>query len=164
MSPLYLRGLARQTMRPKPAAPCHKLPSEKHPDKVDIPLANVEGSIDRAPQVHVYFDSRAPWVVAFIFGLLHGFGFAAVLRETGLPQTEIPAALLFFNVGVEIGQILFIVGVVVTYQVVRFATSRLYGRELTVDSLRPLETPAAYAVGMLASFWMIERVATFWAA
>ncbi len=107
---------------------------------------------------------RYPIAVSSSFGLLHGFGFAAVLGETGLPQTEIPAALLFFNVGVEIGQILFIVGVVVTYQVVRFATSTLYGRELTVESLRPLETPAAYAVGMLASFWMIERVATFWAA
>ena len=107
---------------------------------------------------------RYPIAVSSSFGLLHGFGFAAVLGETGLPQTEIPAALLFFNVGVEIGQILFIVGVVVTYQVVRFATSTLYGRELTVESLRPLETPAAYAVGMLASFWMIERVATFWSA
>jgi hydrogenase/urease accessory protein HupE len=107
---------------------------------------------------------RYPIAVSSSFGLLHGFGFAAVLGETGLPQTEIPTALLFFNVGVEIGQILFIVGVVVTYQVVRFATSTLYGRELTVESLRPLETPAAYAVGMLASFWMIERVATFWAA
>ena len=54
--------------------------------------------------------ARAPWVVAFIFGLLHGFGFAGALREVGLPQSDIPVALLFFNVGVEVGQLMFIAG------------------------------------------------------
>ena len=52
--------------------------------------------------------ARFPWIVAFTFGLLHGFGFASALSEVGLPQTAIPVALLFFNVGVEIGQLLFI--------------------------------------------------------
>lgn len=105
---------------------------------------------------------RYPIAVASSFGLLHGFGFAAVLGETGLPQTEIPAALFFFNVGVEVGQILFIVAVIVVYQLIRHLGRSLLDRDLSIDALRPLQTPAAYAVGMLAAFWMVERVATFW--
>ena len=106
---------------------------------------------------------RYPIVVASSFGLLHGFGFAAVLGETGLPQTEIPAALLFFNIGVEVGQIIFVVAVIVIYQAVRFIGKTFVDRDLSIDALRPLQTPAAYAVGMLAAFWMVERVASFWA-
>ena len=105
---------------------------------------------------------RYPIAVSSSFGLLHGFGFAAVLGETGLPQTEIPAALLFFNVGVEVGQILFVAAVIVGYQIVRWIARSFAGRDLSVDGLRAFQAPAAYAVGVLASFWMIERVATFW--
>jgi hypothetical protein len=105
---------------------------------------------------------RYPIAVSSSFGLLHGFGFAAVLGETGLPQTEIPAALLFFNLGVEVGQILFVVAVIVLYQLIRLVGRTLLDRDLSIDALRPLQAPAAYAVGMLASFWMIERVAGFW--
>ena len=105
---------------------------------------------------------RYPIAVSSSFGLLHGFGFAAVLGETGLPQTEIPAALLFFNVGVEIGQILFVAVVIAVYQLVRLAGRTLANRDLSIDALRPLQAPAAYAVGILASFWMIQRVAAFW--
>ena len=105
---------------------------------------------------------RYPITVSSSFGLLHGFGFAAVLGETGLPQTEIPAALLFFNVGVEVGQILFVATVIIVYQLVRFVGRTFVDRDLSIDAVRPLQTPAAYAVGMLASFWMIERVAGFW--
>ena len=105
---------------------------------------------------------RYPIAVSASFGLLHGFGFAAVLGETGLPQTEIPAALLFFNLGVELGQIIFVVGVIAAYQLIRLAARAIGDRDLSIDALRPLQTPAAYAVGILASFWMIQRVATFW--
>lgn len=105
---------------------------------------------------------RYPIAVASSFGLLHGFGFAAVLGETGLPQTEIPAALLFFNVGVEVGQIVFVVAVIAIYQAVRLAGKTLLDTDLSLDALRPLQSPAAYAVGMLAAFWMVERVASFW--
>jgi hydrogenase/urease accessory protein HupE len=105
---------------------------------------------------------RYPIAVSSSFGLLHGFGFAAVLGETGLPQTEIPAALLFFNLGVELGQIVFVMAVVIIYQVIRFIGRTLGDRDLSIHALRPLQTPAAYAVGILASFWMIQRVATFW--
>jgi hydrogenase/urease accessory protein HupE len=107
---------------------------------------------------------RYPIAVSSSFGLLHGFGFAAVLGETGLPQTEIPAALLFFNIGVEVGQIIFVAAVIILYQAVRLLGKRMLDRNLSVDALRPLQTPAAYAVGMLASFWMIQRVATFWSS
>ena len=105
---------------------------------------------------------RYPIAVSSSFGLLHGFGFAAVLGETGLPQTEIPAALLFFNVGVEVGQILFVAGVILLYQLLRLVGKAFVDRDLSIDALRPLQTPAAYTVGMLAAYWMIERVATFW--
>jgi hypothetical protein len=96
--------------------------------------------------------------------LLHGFGFAAVLAETGLPQIEIPAALLFFNLGVELGQILFVMGVVALFQLVRLAARALGEDDLSVRTLKPLQTPTAYAVGTLACFWMIQRVASFWAS
>jgi hydrogenase/urease accessory protein HupE len=105
---------------------------------------------------------RYPIAVASSFGLLHGFGFAAALAETGLPQVEIPAALLFFNLGVELGQILFVIGVVVLFQLIRLAARALGDDDLSVRALKPLQTPAAYAVGILACFWMIQRVATFW--
>ena len=105
---------------------------------------------------------RYPIAVSSSFGLLHGFGFAAVLGETGLPQTEIPTALLFFNLGVELGQIIFVLGVIGAYQLVRLAGRTLANRDLSIDALRPLQAPAAYAVGILASFWMIQRVAAFW--
>ena len=108
------------------------------------------------------FTYRYPIAVSSSFGLLHGFGFAAVLGETGLPQTEIPAALLFFNVGVEIGQILFVAVVIAVYQLIRFVGRTSFDRDLSTDALRPLQTPAAYAVGILGSFWMIQRVASFW--
>ncbi|MCZ6806437.1 MAG: HupE/UreJ family protein [Deltaproteobacteria bacterium] len=104
---------------------------------------------------------RYPIAVASTFGLLHGVGFAAVLGETGLPQTEIPAALLFFNVGVELGQIAFVLGVIVAYQALRLVAGALGKRRFSLEDLRPFETPTAYLVGSLASFWMIARIAGF---
>jgi hydrogenase/urease accessory protein HupE len=98
--------------------------------------------------------ARAPWIVAFSFGLLHGFGFAGALAETGLPQTAIPIALLMFNVGVEIGQLVFVVAVLVSAFVYNKWPSEGPGRLLPV---------AAYGVGSMAAFWTIERVVSFWA-
>jgi hypothetical protein len=93
-----------------------------------------------------------PWVVAFVFGLLHGFGFAGALRELGLPQSEIPLALFSFNVGVEVGQLIFVAAVLLTFRALRplFAIPK---QGMIV---------AAYAIGTIASFWVIERIgATF---
>ena len=64
---------------------------------------------------------RTPWLVAFVFGLLHGLGFAGALTEIGLPEHAIPVALLFFNIGVEIGQLMFIAAMLLVYQVLRRA-------------------------------------------
>ena len=107
---------------------------------------------------------RYPVAVAASFGLLHGFGFAAVLRDIGLPQTELPTALLFFNVGVEIGQILFVLTLVAAFLVLRPALVRLLRSARDSDlHWSSLTTPASYLIGAVASMWMIERVAGFWA-
>jgi hydrogenase/urease accessory protein HupE len=96
---------------------------------------------------------RAPWIVAFIFGLLHGFGFAGALAETGLPPTEIPLALLMFNVGVELGQLAF-VAIVLT-------SGWLIHRSKTFP-LRAAEMVTTYFIGSIAAYWTIERIAGFW--
>lgn len=105
---------------------------------------------------------RYPIAVSSSFGLLHGFGFAAVLGETGLPQTEIPTALLFFNLGVELGQVFFIGAVVLVHRAGRRVAKGMLDRDFSIDHVRSLQAPAGYAVGVLAAFWMIERIASFW--
>jgi hydrogenase/urease accessory protein HupE len=97
---------------------------------------------------------RMPWLVAFVFGLLHGLGFAGALAEIGLPQNAIPLALLCFNVGVEAGQLLF-VGAVLA--IAWLARNQLATRRPMMNAI------ASYAIGGVASFWMIERVVAFWA-
>ena len=95
---------------------------------------------------------RSPWIVAFIFGLLHGFGFAGALAEVGLPQADIPLALLMFNVGVEAGQLLFIAIVI--------AAVFLWNKILHI-SLPWLPRATAYGIGGLSSYWVYSRVALF---
>lgn len=99
------------------------------------------------------FAQQWPWAIAFTFGLLHGFGFAGALSEIGLPQQAIPLALLFFNIGVEFGQILFIVAVYVVWALSKRIVARLPAR---ITSYGP-----AYAIGTVAAFWTIERIAGF---
>jgi len=110
------------------------------------------------------FVYRYPVAVSSSFGLLHGFGFAAVLRDIGLPQTELPAALLFFNVGVEIGQILFVAALLAAFFILRPVFTRLLqsARDNEVH-WTSLTVPASYFIGSVASFWMIQRIAGFWA-
>jgi HupE / UreJ protein len=93
-----------------------------------------------------------PWLVAFSFGLLHGFGFAGALAEVGLPETDIPLALLVFNLGVEAGQLLFVAGVLALLWL---------GRRVVVSAPRWLQDAPTYAIGSLAAFWLIQRVAAF---
>jgi hypothetical protein len=100
--------------------------------------------------------ARWPWVVSFTFGLMHGFGFAGALAEVGLPQSSIPTALLFFNVGVEIGQLLFI-GAVLTVIAVGWRAAQ----RVRLPHTAPLWRVAPYAIGGLASFWLVERVMAF---
>ena len=99
---------------------------------------------------------RWPWLVSFAFGLMHGFGFAGALAEVGLPQSSIPTALLFFNVGVEIGQLLF-VGAVLTVIAVGWRAAQ----RLRLPQTAWLWRVAPYAIGGLASFWFVERVTAF---
>jgi hydrogenase/urease accessory protein HupE len=107
---------------------------------------------------------RYPVAVSASFGLLHGFGFAAVLRDIGLPQTELPTALLFFNVGVEIGQILFVVALLTAFFVLRPVFVWLLRSAKDNDvHWSSLTVPASYLIGAVASMWMIERVTGFWA-
>ncbi len=94
------------------------------------------------------FTIRHPWVVAFAFGLLHGFGFASGLTAMGLPQNEIPLALLFFNVGVELGQLAFVFFVL--------ALARSF-RTLEIRWPRWAQLFPGYAVGTLGAFWFIQR-------
>jgi len=93
--------------------------------------------------------ARAPWIVAFSFGLLHGFGFAGALSEVGLPGNAIPLALLFFNVGVEVGQLLFVAAVLVFLAIAR--------RPLA-SAPRWVTVAPAYAIGTVAMFWTLQRV------
>lgn len=93
-----------------------------------------------------------PWLVAFAFGLLHGFGFAGALSDVGLPQQAIPLALFFFNVGVEVGQLLFVALVALTMVVVR---------RMVVRRPRWIEIVPPYAIGTVAMFWVFERLAAF---
>jgi len=95
------------------------------------------------------FTIRHPWVVAFAFGLLHGFGFASGLTALGLPRREIPLALLAFNVGVEIGQLAFVALVLLLVRAFKV---------LQVHWPRAVELLPAYVVGSLGAFWTIQRV------
>jgi hypothetical protein len=103
---------------------------------------------DANPAAAASLTTRFPWVVAFCFGLLHGFGFAGALQEVGLPAQAVPLALLFFNVGVEIGQLLFIAAVLVIGFVLRAVRWTL-----------PQRAPrfAAYVLGSVAALWVFER-------
>jgi hypothetical protein len=86
------------------------------------------------------------------------------LAEIGLPQKSIPTALLFFNVGVEIGQVLFVLALVAAFLVLRPLFARLL-RSASENDVHwsSLTVPASYLIGAVASMWMIERVAGFWA-
>jgi hydrogenase/urease accessory protein HupE len=99
------------------------------------------------------FTIRQPWIAAFAFGLLHGFGFASGLAGIGLPQSDIPLALLFFNVGVEIGQLACVMLVLLL--------ERSF-RNLEIQWPRWAEALPAYVVGTLGAFWTIQRLLLLW--
>jgi hydrogenase/urease accessory protein HupE len=94
------------------------------------------------------FTIRHPWIVAFAFGLLHGFGFASGLTTMGLPRAEIPLALLLFNVGVELGQISFVILVLLL--------ERSF-RTLEIRWPRFAAALPGYVVGSLGAYWTIQR-------
>jgi hydrogenase/urease accessory protein HupE len=129
LSILFLASeLARRALRERRSPPA------------SAPLAGPSGSAD--------LTARFPWIVAFSFGLLHGFGFAGALSEVGMPAQAVPLALLFFNVGVEIGQLVFIAAVLALGWLVRRAA-------VNAPSWWP--RAAAYGIGSVAAFWAVER-------
>jgi hypothetical protein len=99
---------------------------------------------------------RYPWIVAMTFGLFHGLGFAGALSEVGLPQHEIPLALLMFNVGVELGQIAFVLVVLAALALFRFACAK-------IPAIAPVSRwqLVPYVIGCVAAFWTIERTMGF---
>jgi hydrogenase/urease accessory protein HupE len=107
--------------------------------------------------------ARWPWLVAFSFGLLHGFGFAGALAEVGLPQHAIPLALLFFNVGVEIGQLVFVAAVLSLIWSLRLVASQLWEAAFVKRCFDRLDVATAYGVGIVAAYWLIERTTAFFA-
>ena len=119
---------------------------------IALSIVFVASEVVHARQGRKGLTEQAPWVVAFSFGLLHGFGFAGALAEVGLPQIAIPLALLTFNVGVEVGQLMFVAVVLVL--------GHIGARFLRGDaSWLPVAT--AYAIGSVAAYWTIERIAGF---
>lgn len=130
-----------------------RVPQQPVEAVIALSIVFVAMEILHVGQGRASLTERWPWVVAFIFGLLHGFGFAGALSEVGLPAQAIPLALLFFNVGVEAGQLLFIASVLLLAAALRRV---------------PVATPAwvlglpAYGIGAVAAYWTIERVAGFW--
>ena len=131
---------------------------------VHVPQASVEAVIAlsilflaaelaRRRKGDQHLTERYPWIVAFVFGCLHGFGFAGALSEIGLPATEIPLALLMFNGGVEIGQLLFVAGILTLIQL---------GKRVVKAPLAWAPTAAAYGIGSLSAYWLVERVIGFW--
>lgn len=103
-------------------------------------------------QGRITLTERKPWVIALAFGLVHGLGFAGALAEVGLPQQDIPLALLMFNVGVETGQILFVCFVLLVIAVIKRLPIRW-----PQQSWRLMP----YAIGGIAAFWTVERVISF---
>ncbi len=127
---------------------------------VEVPAAPVEAAIAlsivfvgvevlRARQGRLGLAAREPWIVAFAFGLLHGFGFAGALSDVGLPPAEIPIALLFFNIGVELGQLAFVAAVICLWWMSR----SVWPRWPAWSGALP-----GYTVGTLATYWFVERV------
>jgi hypothetical protein len=96
-----------------------------------------------------------------VFGLLHGFGFAGALAEVGLPQHAIPIALVFFNLGVEAGQLAFVAGVMALAWAGGWLASRRFALTQTERAVARIDVAGAYVIGAFAAYWLIERVNGF---
>jgi hypothetical protein len=120
---------------------------------IALSIVFVASEIAHEGQGRAGWTRRWPWLVAFSFGLLHGFGFAGALREVGLPEQAIPLALLCFNLGVEVGQL--------TFLAVTLPLLAWLRRSALAQTAWAWRLPA-YGIGCVAAFWTIERVAAFW--
>lgn len=120
---------------------------------IALSIVFVAAEVLHSRQGRPSLTARAPWVVAFSFGLLHGLGFAGALAEMGLPQSAVPLALLMFNVGVELGQLVFVAAVLTFTMALR--------RVAGAARLDRAPAAVAYGIGTVAAFWTLERIAAF---
>lgn len=119
---------------------------------VALSIMFVASEITRSRRGRSDLSTQYPWLISFLFGLLHGFGFGGALREIGLPQKDIPLALLTFNLGVEVGQLVFVVVALVSMACIKL---------LLVFDFSRLRFWLAYIIGTLSAFWFVQRVAGF---
>ena len=119
---------------------------------IALSIVFVASELVRGDTENPGLTKRRPWLIAFAFGLLHGFGFAGALSEIGLPQQDIPIALLMFNVGVELGQLAFVFVVLGLWKLVR---------RCPVHGPVWIEKLPAYGIGVVAAYWTIDRVIGF---
>jgi hypothetical protein len=133
------------------------VPVERAPVEAAIALSIVllAREIAGGRRGHTHLVHRRPWLVAFVFGLLHGLGFAGALGELGLRSADVPLALLFFNVGVEAGQLAFVLALL--------AAGRAAGKR-AARGLPRLEPALGYALGALAMSWFFDRLPALWGA
>ena len=122
----------------------------QRPVEALIALSIVFLAVEVARGTRETLTRRLPWLVAFVFGLLHGFGFAGALREIGLPEGEVPAALVSFNLGVEAGQLLVIAPGMLLLEAMRRLRPALEPRVVHL---------ASYAIGITGAYWLVDRVA-----
>ncbi len=118
---------------------------------IALSIVFVATEIIRSKRGQTGLTERSPWLVAFVFGLLHGFGFAGALSELGLPPNDIPLALLLFNLGVEAGQLAFVAVVLVL-------TAPL--RRMSHELPRWSTLVPPYAIGSVAMLWVVERISS----
>lgn len=108
----------------------------------------------RKSQQKIGLTARFLWVVAGCFGLLHGLGFAGALMELGVPTADVPVALLFFNIGVELGQITFVLSVIVLLWCLKVLFNTV---NYNISFERAAKIPVAYVMGSIAMYWTLER-------
>jgi hydrogenase/urease accessory protein HupE len=125
---------------------------------VALSIVFVAAELVRLRAGQAALTARLPWLIAFIFGLLHGFAFAGALAEVGLPKDAIPLSLLLFNLGVEAGQLIFVGAAIAAILALRPVRTRL---PPAVDLLTLRFPP--YAIGAFATFWVLERTAVAFA-
>ena len=113
---------------------------------IALSIVFLAAELARRGRAEAGLTERHPWLVAFVFGLLHGFGFAGALREVGLPESDVPLALLTFNLGVEAGQLLFVAAALLVLGL---------GRRLAAPQW--MHAVPSYAIGTIAMVWLLER-------
>ncbi|MEM7320109.1 MAG: HupE/UreJ family protein [Pseudomonadota bacterium] len=136
-----------------------RVPSQPVEAVIALSIVLLAVEILRRRQGGMQLTQRFPWILAFSFGLLHGLGFAGALGEIGLPQDDVPLALLAFNLGVEAGQLAFVAVVLAVFTAIRALMPRL---SQALRDPRSLATIAlGYGIGGVATYWLAERVSGF---